>query len=72
MKKTLGVTISSALLIGLANTAAQANENPFTMKELANGYQLGSVNATPVAKGNDGKCGAGSGKCGSGKCGVKK
>lgn len=70
MKKTLGITISSALLIGLANTTAQANDNPFAMKELTSGYQLGNMNATPVAKDKDGKCG--SGKCGSGKCGVKK
>jgi uncharacterized low-complexity protein len=71
MKKTLGVTISSALLIGLANTAAQANDNPFMLKELSSGYQLGNINAAPpIAKDKDGKCG--SGKCGSGKCGVKK
>ena len=76
MKKTLG-TLSSALLIGLASSAAQASENPFAMQELASGYQLTQTNTTtqpmsvtPTDKGKDGKCGES--KCGQGKCGVKK
>jgi uncharacterized low-complexity protein len=81
MKKTLGVTIGSALLISLSGTAAQAGENPFAMQELSSGYQLTQAGATTLAKNNEGKCGAsakgkdgkcGSGKCGQGKCGGKK
>lgn len=80
MKKNLGVTIGSALLIGLSGTTAQAGENPFAMQELANGYQLSKMDgtaqlmstgsATTIEKGKDGKCG--SGKCGQGSCGTKK
>lgn len=80
MKKTLGVTIGSALLIGLSGTTAQAGENPFAMQELSNGYQLTQTDATvqpisiasatSIAKGKEGKCGEA--KCGEGKCGTKK
>jgi uncharacterized low-complexity protein len=75
MKKTLGVTLGSALLIGLANTPAQAGENPFSLQELSSGYQLTQNHAaesfsTGIVKGKDGKCGES--KCGQGKCGVKK
>jgi uncharacterized low-complexity protein len=80
MKKTLGITIGSALLVGLSSTTAQAGENPFAMQELSSGYQLSQSNATPqsenvgsttdIAKGKEGKCGEA--KCGEGKCGGKK
>ena len=80
MKKNLGVTIGSALLIGLSGTTAQAGESPFVMQELSSGYQLSktdataqlmsTASATTLAKGKDGKCG--SGKCGQGSCGTKK
>lgn len=75
MKRTLSLTIGSALLAGLANTTAQAGENPFVMQELSSGYQLSQANAVainvvPTAKAKDGKCGEN--KCGEGKCGVKK
>lgn len=76
MKKTIGVTIGSALLIGLAGTNAQAGENPFAMQELSSGYQLTKMQATTqasstsIAKGKEGKCGEA--KCGEGKCGTKK
>ena len=80
MKKTLGVTIGSALLIGLSGTTAQAGENPFAMQELSSGYQLTqtdtnaqlvpTASAASIAKGKEGKCGEA--KCGEGKCGTKK
>lgn len=80
MKKTLGVTLGSALLIGLSGTTAQAAENPFAMQELSGGYQLtkaeagtqrlSTASATIIAKGKEGKCGEA--KCGEGKCGTKK
>ncbi|QDC43478.1 hypothetical protein [Methylophilus medardicus] len=52
--------ISGAIALSIAAAAAQAGNNPFELKTLAQGYQV--ADATD-AKGKEGKCG--SGKCGA-------
>lgn len=61
-KSTLTTLIGAAVASTTLGAAANAQENPFALKELASGY-------VQVAEmGNDGK----EMKCGAGKCGASK
>jgi len=86
MKKTV-ITTAVGLAGAIAFGAAQATENPFSMKDLGNGYQVAQKHGKEAdakcggdmkkdAKGKDAKCGnekkMKDGKCGEGKCGSDK
>ena len=73
-QKPLAAALGAAFLAtASASTMVQANENPFTAKQLNNGYMQ-------LADAHEGKCGEGKcggkakakeGKCGEGKCGAQ-
>ncbi|WP_037441587.1 HvfA family oxazolone/thioamide-modified RiPP metallophore [Shewanella mangrovi] len=81
---TLALALSG---LAAATVASEANANPFSMTQLASGYQLMTPDGGDKAKEakcgaeqkmkKDGKCGAEKkamkeGKCGEGKCGADK
>ena len=85
-KSAITLAIGSAFAVSLsAIPTAQAENNPFSMEKLQNGYLVADNHA---GKAKDGKCGEGKcggkkaddkagakakdGKCGEGKCGGKK
>ena len=84
--KTLSLASGAALVLSVAsNTALAADNNPFGMKLLSEGYQVamdegkcgGSKEKAEEGKCGEGKCGgnkakAKEGKCGEGKCGENK
>jgi uncharacterized low-complexity protein len=79
--KTLSLASGAALVLSVAsNTALAADDNPFGMKQLSEGYQLAMEEGKcggSKAKTEEGKCGenkakAEEGKCGEGKCGGSK
>jgi len=59
-QKTISLAIGGALALSVAAITVNAAENPFTLKTLANGYQVADAHD---AKSADGKCGTG--KCGT-------
>ena len=74
--KPLAITLGTAFAAGIGSTsAANAEENPFGLAKLSEGYMV-------AEKGAEGKCGEGKcggekakakeGKCGEGKCGGEK
>ena len=83
ISKPLTIVLGSALVGGLAATAASADvatdENPFAMEELstttliAGAHEEGGCGEDKDKDGGEGSCGEGKdegeGKCGEGKCG---
>ncbi len=80
--KAVALAVSSAFVLSIGATTANAAENPFAIKSLSTGYQV----ADHHEKAKDGKCGEGKcgaemkkegaekakdGKCGEGKCGAE-
>lgn len=79
--KTLSLASGAALVLSVAsNTTIAADNNPFGMKQLSEGYQIAMDEGKcggNKAKTAEGKCGenkakAEEGKCGEGKCGGSK
>lgn len=74
-QKPLATALGAAFLSVAASSAVQANENPFSLTQLNNGYMQV---AEMEGKCGEGKCGgaktekAKEGKCGEGKCGGAK
>lgn len=60
--KTIALAISGAFALSIATPSVNADENPFSAKTLASGYQ--------VADNTSGKMK--DGKCATGKCGASK
>jgi uncharacterized low-complexity protein len=71
-KKTLSLTLSSALASTLLSTAPaiQAGENPFAMSSINPAQQLAAADNKSAEAGCSGK--VAEGKCGEGKCGANK
>ena len=87
-KKLLTIALGTTFVTSLSTTAVVAEENPFEMNQLDNGYQL-AMSIMPEGscggKTEEGKCGGDKsaegkcggeksteGKCGEGKCGGAK
>jgi uncharacterized low-complexity protein len=67
--KTLSLASGAALVLSVAsNTALAADNNPFGMKQLSEGYQV----AMDEGKCGEGKCGENKAKAKEGKCGGSK
>ena len=66
----VGVAFVSSMAV---STAAVADDNPFALSELDNGYMLAGGHEGEEGKCGEGKCGekGEEGKCGEGKCGEK-
>lgn len=86
-KTTLSLAVGTAFAAGMIAMPAAAENNPFAMQQLQNGYMVADNHAKPAdAKAAEGKCGgkkeadmkAKEGKCGNkakmkdGKCGEGK
>jgi uncharacterized low-complexity protein len=71
-KKTLSLTLSSALASTLLNMAPtiQAGENPFALSSIDQAQQLAAADDKSAEGGCSGKMREG--KCGEGKCGANK
>jgi uncharacterized low-complexity protein len=71
--KKLATLVGASLAASVSVTTANANENPFELNDMSEGYQVVSFLGD---KGKEGKCGEGKkgkeGKCGEGKCGEGK
>jgi uncharacterized low-complexity protein len=75
----LGLTLAATIA---ASPIAQADQNPFGVSEMSNGYMLAGAEEGKCGEGKcgenkdkEGKCGESKdkeGKCGEGKCGEKK
>ena len=77
----LGLTLAATIA---ASPIAQADQNPFGVSEMSNGYMLAGAEEGKCGEGKcgEGKCGedkkkdkegkCGEGKCGEGKCGEDK
>lgn len=70
--KPLVVAVSAALATGtFAISAANADENPFQMKELSSGYMVADAHGA-AQEGAAEEEKTEEGKCGEGKCGGEK
>jgi uncharacterized low-complexity protein len=71
-KKTLSLTLGSAIATALLSTAPtiQAGENPFAMSSINTSQQLAEADEKMNEAGCSGKMKEG--KCGEGKCGANK
>ncbi|MBI2379448.1 MAG: hypothetical protein HYV16_01645 [Gammaproteobacteria bacterium] len=83
-KKSHSLTgLITASLLSAALVPVLASANPFSMTDLAQGYNLAAAGDEGQMKGKEGQCGADKmskeehktmkeGKCGEGKCGADK
>jgi len=73
-KTTLSLAVGTAFAAGMIAMPAAAENNPFAMQQLQNGYMVADNHAKPAdAKAAEGKCGGKKdAKAAEGKCGGKK
>ena len=79
--KPVAAALGTTFVVSLASPIVSATENPFSVKELSNGYMVAEQDAEGKCGASkdesEGKCGAqkdtsAEGKCGEGKCGDKR